>query len=75
MRGARSRPQPSSAAAAAAEHVHRKFKIPQYQNGQSYLTSHRVCYVDHDEPRKNSVAIFLKDVEKPEFYVRCTWLD
>ncbi|KAH6838414.1 EAP30/Vps36 family-domain-containing protein [Alternaria alternata] len=45
-----------------------KFKIPQYQNGQSYLTSHRVCYVDHSEPRKNSVAIFLKDVEKPEFY-------
>ncbi|KAI4643662.1 hypothetical protein J4E93_006674 [Alternaria ventricosa] len=45
-----------------------KFKIPQYQNGQSYLTSHRVCYVDHSEPRRNSVAIFLKDVEKPEFY-------
>ncbi|KAF2999787.1 hypothetical protein E8E13_005835 [Curvularia kusanoi] len=45
-----------------------KFKIPQYQNGQAYLTSHRVCYVDHAEPRKNSVAIFLKDVEKPDFY-------
>ncbi|KAI8931166.1 hypothetical protein NX059_011519 [Plenodomus lindquistii] len=45
-----------------------KLKIPQYQNGQAYLTSHRVCYVDHDEPRKNSVALFLKDVEKPEFY-------
>ncbi|KZM28222.1 Amidase [Ascochyta rabiei] len=45
-----------------------KFKIPQYQNGQAYLTSHRTCYVDHTEPRKNSVAIFLKDVEKPEFY-------
>ncbi|KAH9869071.1 hypothetical protein J1614_008148 [Plenodomus biglobosus] len=45
-----------------------KFKIPQYQNGQAYLTSHRVCYVDHNEPRKNSVALFLKDVEKPDFY-------
>ncbi|EAT80074.2 hypothetical protein SNOG_12776 [Parastagonospora nodorum SN15] len=45
-----------------------KFKIPQYQHGQAYLTSHRVCYVDHAEPRKNSVAIFLKDVEKTEFY-------
>ncbi|KAJ4989913.1 vacuolar protein sorting protein [Stagonosporopsis vannaccii] len=45
-----------------------KFKIPQYQNGQAYLTSHRICYVDHAEPRKNSVAIFLKDVEKPDFY-------
>jgi ESCRT-II complex subunit VPS36 len=46
-----------------------KFKIPQYQHGQAYLTSHRTCYVDHSEPRKNSVAIFLKDVEKTEFYV------
>jgi len=46
-----------------------KYKIPQYQNGQAYLTSHRACYVDHDEPRQNSVAIFLKDVERPEFYV------
>ncbi|KAH7350255.1 EAP30/Vps36 family-domain-containing protein [Pyrenochaeta sp. MPI-SDFR-AT-0127] len=45
-----------------------KFKIPQYQNGQAYLTSHRACYVDHSEPRKSSVAIFLKDVEKADFY-------
>ncbi|KAF2264029.1 Vps36-domain-containing protein [Lojkania enalia] len=45
-----------------------KYKIPQYQNGQAYLTSHRVCYVDHNEPRKYSVAINLKDVERPEFY-------
>ncbi|KAF2019318.1 Vps36-domain-containing protein [Aaosphaeria arxii CBS 175.79] len=45
-----------------------KFKIPQYQNGQAYLTSHRVCYVDNNEPRKNSVAIYLKDVERPDFY-------
>ncbi|KAH7072505.1 EAP30/Vps36 family-domain-containing protein [Paraphoma chrysanthemicola] len=45
-----------------------KFKIPQYQHGQAYLTSHRACYVDHAEPRKNSVAVFLKDVEKTEFY-------
>ncbi|KAF2684525.1 Vps36-domain-containing protein [Lentithecium fluviatile CBS 122367] len=45
-----------------------KFKIPQYQNGQAYLTSHRACYVDHDEPRQNSVAIFLRDVERSEFY-------
>ncbi|KAF2180480.1 Vps36-domain-containing protein [Zopfia rhizophila CBS 207.26] len=45
-----------------------KYKIPQYQNGQAYLTSHRACYVDNDEPRKCSVAINLKDVERPEFY-------
>ncbi|KAJ4360427.1 Vacuolar protein-sorting-associated protein 36 [Didymosphaeria variabile] len=45
-----------------------KYKIPQYQNGQAYLTSHRACYVDHNEPRQNSVAIYLKDVERHEFY-------
>ncbi|KAF2637501.1 Vps36-domain-containing protein [Massarina eburnea CBS 473.64] len=45
-----------------------KFKIPQYQNGQAYLTSHRACYVDHSEPRRNSVAIHLKDVERHDFY-------
>jgi len=32
------------------------------------LTSHRVCYVDNDEPRKNSVAINLKEVDRHEFY-------
>jgi hypothetical protein len=45
-----------------------KFKIPNYQNGHAYLTSHRVCYVDNQEPRKYSIAIDLKDVERPEFY-------
>ncbi|KAL1884830.1 Vacuolar protein-sorting-associated protein 36 [Paecilomyces lecythidis] len=29
-----------------------KYKIPNYQNGHAYLTSHRVCYVSADEPRK-----------------------
>lgn len=52
---------------------HSKFKIPQYQNGQAYLTSHRACYVDHSEPRRNSVAIFLKDIERHEFYVSFVW--
>ncbi|WYZ45933.1 hypothetical protein EsH8_IX_000158 [Colletotrichum jinshuiense] len=45
-----------------------KFKLPQQQNGQVYLTSHRVCYVDKDEPRKHSVALDLKDVDRYEFY-------
>ncbi|OCK86036.1 Vps36-domain-containing protein [Lepidopterella palustris CBS 459.81] len=45
-----------------------KYKIPQYQNGRAYLTSHRACYVDYEEPRKCSVAINLKDVERLEFY-------
>jgi ESCRT-II complex subunit VPS36 len=45
-----------------------KFKIPNYQNGHAYLTSHRVCYVDNQDPRKFSVAIDLKDVERSEFY-------
>ena len=46
-----------------------KYKLPGQQNGQVYLTSHRVCYVDKDEPRKNSAALDLKDVERYEFYV------
>jgi len=45
-----------------------KFKIPNHQNGHVYLTSHRVCYVDNDEPRKYSVGIDLKEIERAEFY-------
>ena len=45
-----------------------KYKIPNYQNGQAYLTSHRACYVDNDEPRKYSVAIDLKQIDRTESY-------
>ena len=45
-----------------------KFKIPNYQNGHAYLTSHRVCYVDNEDPRKYSVAVDLKEIERTEFY-------
>lgn len=48
----------------------RKYKIPNLQNGHAYLTSHRACYVDNAEPRKHSIAIDLKGIEKYEFYVR-----
>jgi len=47
-----------------------KYKLPDQQNGQVYLTSHRICYVDKADPRKQSVALDLKDVERYEFYVR-----
>lgn len=46
-----------------------KYKLPNQQNGQVYLTSHRICYVDQADPRKQSVALDLKDVERYEFYV------
>ncbi|KAK8198024.1 EAP30/Vps36 family-domain-containing protein [Phyllosticta capitalensis] len=45
-----------------------KYKLPNYQDGHAYLTSHRACYVNNKEPRKHSVALNLKDVERPEFY-------
>ncbi|KAK3294299.1 EAP30/Vps36 family-domain-containing protein [Chaetomium fimeti] len=45
-----------------------KYKLPDHQNGQVYLTSHRICYVDKAEPRKHSVALDLKGVERFEFY-------
>ena len=47
-----------------------KYKLPQFQNGQAYLTSHRACYVDNEEPRSKAVAISLKDVDRCEVYVR-----
>ncbi|KAF2423784.1 Vps36-domain-containing protein, partial [Tothia fuscella] len=45
-----------------------KYKIPQFQHGQAYLTSHRVCWLDNEDPRKHSVAIDLKDIDRPELY-------
>ncbi|KAI1176798.1 EAP30/Vps36 family-domain-containing protein [Nemania sp. FL0916] len=45
-----------------------KYKLPNQQSGQVYLTTHRVCYVDTNEPRKYSVALELRDVERYEFY-------
>ncbi|KAF7122420.1 hypothetical protein CNMCM5793_000445 [Aspergillus hiratsukae] len=44
-----------------------KFKVPNYQNGHAYLTSHRVCYVAVDEPRKYSVAIDLKEIDRADY--------
>lgn len=50
----------------------RKYKIPNYQNGHAYLTSHRVCYISADEPRKYSVAIDLKEIDRAEYQVGST---
>ncbi|KAJ5090536.1 hypothetical protein N7532_009220 [Penicillium argentinense] len=47
-----------------------KYKIPNYQNGHAYLTSHRVCYVAADEPRKYCVAIDLKEIDRAEYQAR-----
>ncbi|KAK5624555.1 hypothetical protein RRF57_000271 [Xylaria bambusicola] len=45
-----------------------KYKLPNQQCGQVYLTTHRICYVDTQQPRKHSVALDLKDVERYGFY-------
>lgn len=47
----------------------RKYKIQGCQNGHAYLTTHRACYVDNEEPRKSSIAVELKNVDRFEFYV------
>lgn len=47
----------------------RKYKVPDYQNGHAYLTSHRVCYVATDESRKFSVSIDLKEIDRAEYQV------
>ncbi|PKY05874.1 vacuolar protein sorting protein [Aspergillus campestris IBT 28561] len=44
-----------------------KYKIPDYQDGHAYLTSHRVCYVAVEEPRKYSVSIDLKEVDHADY--------
>ncbi|KAJ5632318.1 hypothetical protein N7490_008657 [Penicillium lividum] len=44
-----------------------KYKIPDYQDGHAYLTSHRVCYVATKDPRKYSVAIDLKEIDRAEY--------
>ncbi|OKL62066.1 hypothetical protein UA08_02747 [Talaromyces atroroseus] len=44
-----------------------KFKIPNFQDGHAYLTSHRVCYVATENPRQHSVAIELKDVDRVDY--------
>ncbi|KAJ5341545.1 hypothetical protein N7541_010669 [Penicillium brevicompactum] len=43
-----------------------KYKVQNYQNGHAYLTSHRVCYVAAEDPRKYSVAIDLKELDRVE---------
>ena len=47
----------------------RKYKLPDYQHGHAYLTSHRICYVDTKEPRKFSVAIDLRNIDKVDYQV------
>ena len=44
------------------------FKLPAYQNGTLYLTSHSIYYVDATDPRNCSVALDLKEIERTEFY-------
>lgn len=48
---------------------YRKYKIPNYQNGHAYLTSHRVCYISAEEPRKYCIGIDLKEIDRAEYQV------
>ena len=44
------------------------FKLPAYQNGTLYLSSHSIYYIDATDPRNCSVGLDLKEVERTEFY-------
>ncbi|KAK9315278.1 EAP30/Vps36 family-domain-containing protein [Lipomyces starkeyi] len=44
-----------------------RVRLPSYQNGRLYLTSHRICYVDIASPLTNSVAINLPDVKTIQY--------
>jgi hypothetical protein len=59
-----------AALVAETHSLKRKYKIDSCQKGHAYLTSHRACYVDDAEPRANSWAIDLKDVDRYESQVR-----
>jgi ESCRT-II complex subunit VPS36 len=50
--------------------LERKYKIPNYQQGYAYLTTLRVCYIDEKDPRKSSVALDLREVDRVEYQVR-----
>src|SRR5437667_12239661 len=47
-----------------------KFKSPNHQNGNIYLTSHRVCYVDEMKPLLYSIGVELQQIDKIETSVR-----
>ncbi|KAK9239800.1 EAP30/Vps36 family-domain-containing protein [Lipomyces kononenkoae] len=47
-----------------------RVRLPQYQNGRLYLTSHRICYVDNASPLTNSVAFNLPDVKTIQYAAR-----
>jgi len=49
--------------------LHRKYKLPDFQHGHAYLTTHRICYVDNEEPRKYAGSIELKAVDRYDYYV------
>ncbi|KAK9468715.1 EAP30/Vps36 family-domain-containing protein [Lipomyces arxii] len=44
-----------------------RVRLPEYQLGRVYLTSHRICYVDNASPLLNSVAINLADVKTIQY--------
>ncbi|KAK7206643.1 EAP30/Vps36 family-domain-containing protein [Myxozyma melibiosi] len=45
-------------------------RLPDYQSGRIYLTSHRICYVDNASPLLRSVAINLPDIKAAQYSVR-----
>lgn len=47
-----------------------KYKVADFQAGHAYLTSHRACYIDDQNPRDNSVAFDLKDVDRYEYVAK-----
>ena len=46
----------------------RNQKAPNHQNGSIHLTSHRLIYIDHPHPRRQSLAFALSDVRQSEYY-------
>lgn len=45
-----------------------KSKVPYHQNGNVYLTSFRICYIDHEYPKKYAAYIEHKSIDRFEMY-------
>ena len=50
------------------QHAGRKEKTAGRQNGSIQLTTHRLMYIDHTYPQRNSLSLALSSVRQTEFY-------
>ena len=45
-------------------------KAAGYMNGKIYLTSHRIVYVDSEQPNTHSIGVEIRLIKGRDFFVR-----